>query len=388
MRLVFSTDSFVYAGRPRPGLPIMLGDDMWPLQPAQEFLIHRLLGKGKALSRLTWEDYGRRLWDYFAFLHGHGIKWDDCSVNHGQGPIARYKTWSLAEVGVSRRTLNARLRLVIEFYTWAFKHGHIQTLPFGFEVCRAYKGEHLLAHAVDPGAVLERPDVFEREWSAPPDFLALEEIAACRASAALRRAGPRLLFDLMWRTGLRSCEARTFPLKYVFDPSRRNDCHRGRMIRLTLDPRDMWIKFGKPRQVDIPYSLMQDMHAYTLYERNRLRSVSTQEHAALVLTEYGRPYSRNAVGDMMRAVSAQIGSGFRVTALMLRHSYAVHTLARLRSVPDFKGEPLLYVRDRLGHADVTTTAIYLGQLNQLASGVVIAIEDEFDRMFEVPAVTQ
>ena len=50
--------------------------------------------------------------------------------------------------------------------------------------------------------------------------------------------------------------------------------------------------------------------------------------------------------------------------------------------------PLLYVRDRLGHADVTTTAIYLGQLNQLASGVVIAIEDEFDRMFEVPAVTQ
>ena len=384
MRLAFTTSSFVYAGLPRPGLPIILGDDMSPVQPVQDFIIHKLLGQGKKLSPLTWTDYGRRLWDYFAFLDANSIVWDDPSSVVGKGPVARYKAWSLTEAGVTARTLNSRLRLIAEFYEWAVQIGAIEAVPYGYEERRVSARDQFLKHAVDHNATVERPDIFVQEWSSLPEFLAKEQVKACLASVALKRASRRLLFDLMWRIGLRSCEARTFPLSYVFDPSKRPDCNPSRMIRIRLNPRDMTIKFDKPRDVDVPFSLMEALYAYTLYERNRLASASTQEHSALVLNEYGIPYSKDAVGDLFRALSLKVG--FRATALMLRHSYAVHTLARLRNESSFHGEPLLYVRDRLGHADVQTTAIYLSQINQLASQLVLAIEDEFDRMFEMPAM--
>ena len=47
----------------------------------------------------------------------------------------------------------------------------------------------------------------------------------------------------------------------------------------------------------------------------------------------------------------------------------------------FEGEPLLYVRDRMGHSDVQTTAIYLHLINQLDAQIVLAHEDEIDRLF-------
>ncbi len=382
MRLTFTTPSFVYADLPRPGLPIILGDDMRPVQPIQDFIVYRLLGRGKRLSPLTWEDYGRRLWDYFAFLHANGIAWDDSRAEPGKGPLARYKAWSLTEAGIAAKTLNGRLRLVAKFYEWAVETGAMESLPFGQEERRVGAQDQFLMHARAHDATESRPDVFVQEWAALPEFLTKEQIKACRNTKALVRPSRRLLFDLMWRVGLRSCEARTFPLGYVFDPSKRKGCQPGQMIRLRLNPRDMTIKFNKRRDVDIPYSLMEALHGYTLYERNRQASASSSEHKALVLNEYGRPYSKDAVGDVFRAISSEVG--FRAAALMLRHSYAVHTLARLRAEPSFDGEPLLYVRDRLGHSDVKTTAVYLSQINQLASQLVLAIEDEFDKMFELP----
>ena len=207
MRLVFSTDSFVYAGKSRRGLPIILGDDMWPLQPVQEFIVYRLLGKGTSLSKLTWESYGRRLWDYFAFLQGHGIPWDCCLDPGvpGKGPVAQYRAWSLSEGNGKCRaqpsTINRRLRLVVEFYEWALENGYIRTLPFGYEERRIHHGDHWLVHTAALRATTQRPDTFVREWTSPPEFLSKEQIKACRACPTLRRPGPRLLFDLMWRVG-------------------------------------------------------------------------------------------------------------------------------------------------------------------------------------------
>lgn len=41
---------------------------------------------------------------------------------------------------------------------------------------------------------------------------------------------------------------------------------------------------------------------------------------------------------------------------------------------------MLYVRDRMGHADVQTTALYLHVINQMDAQIVIAHEDETDRL--------
>ena len=61
-------------------------------------------------------------------------------------------------------------------------------------------------------------------------------------------------------------------------------------------------------------------------------------------------------------------SGFPIRPLMLRHTYAIYTLLMLRTNPNFKGEPLMYVRDRLGHSSVQTTLVYLKQIERLSGG--------------------
>ncbi|MCS8081388.1 hypothetical protein N0457_31780, partial [Pseudomonas aeruginosa] len=68
MRLVFATKDLAVAGRSFEGFPLLVGADGWPVEPAQSFLWHTLVESGEALSALTWEAYGRRLFDYFAFL--------------------------------------------------------------------------------------------------------------------------------------------------------------------------------------------------------------------------------------------------------------------------------------------------------------------------------
>lgn len=53
---------------------------------------------------------------------------------------------------------------------------------------------------------------------------------------------------------------------------------------------------------------------------------------------------------------------------------------RLRKM-GFAGEPLLYVRDRMGHSSVTTTSVYLHLINQLDAQLVLQHEEELDALF-------
>lgn len=357
-------------------MPILLGDDMRPLQPMQDFLVWRLLGNGVALSTLTWEAYGRALWDFSCFLHANDLTWNSPFTAPGKGPVSRYRDWSLHELRLSARTVNSRLRLVTEFYEWAQRRQLIDVLPFGYLELRARPIDHLLMHVDRGQRTNQRPDVEVVEWVAPPEFLTSTQLDAVRALPV--STSWRLLVDLMARVGLRSVEARTFPLSRVFNPASRAGCEPGQMIRVRLDPREMQTKFSKPRDVDVPYSLMQDLYAYTLYERNRLAKPGSP-CKPLILTVGGRPFSKDAIVGVFQRISRQ--AGFRTTALMLRHSYAIHTLSRLRANPQYHGEPLLYVRDRLGHADVQTTTVYLRQIEQLAGATALAIEDEFNALF-------
>ena len=378
MRLVFSTAEFVYSGRLCPGFPIVLGADMRPLEPYHGFLKDRLLDHS-VLSKETWEAYGRRIWDFAAFLGANGLDWKHEVGPMGEGPVIRYQRWALFEKRISKKTFNARVRLIVELYLWAKKSGQINRLPFSFKEIRYGITSPYLGYAANNDRTL-RPEVVLREWQSEPEFLGPEQVHACRNTRM--PPGTRLLFELMLRVGLRSCEARTFPVSYVFNPVVRRDCRPDKLIRVRLRAVDMHIKFGKDRDVDVPFPLMVEMHAFLINERNRLARISGDHNQAqLVLNSQGRAFTKGSCVDAFRSISSQ--AGFRCRALMLRHTYAIRTLAQLKSRPEFLGEPLLYVRDRLGHSSVETTAIYLKQLNQLSSAVVLALEEEFDRHFNV-----
>jgi site-specific recombinase XerD len=378
MRLVFTTQDYVYAGRPRSGFPVILGDDMTPAQPFHAYLHHELLGRGKALSLKTWEAYGRRLWDFTQFLHANQLTWDQPFSSHGQSVVRIYRDWQAEDLGLEAATINSRMRTVIHFYAWALGMGMIEALPFSYSDVTVLGIDRDLGQRTGRAKTVRRPDLLLDEWEKESAFLTAEQIKAARA--AIRSTSQRLLFDLMVRVGLRSIEARTFPRKYVFDPAARSHMKPGTMIDVQLDPKDMDTKFSKSRTVHVPYSLMQDMYQYTLFERNRLLG-GAAEPQPLIVTVGGTAFQKDSVRKVIHDVGLRVG--FTIRPLMLRHSYAIHTLLLLRRCPDFIGEPLMYVRDRMGHRSVQTTMVYLKQIEQMAGGEALAMMAEFDRMFAV-----
>lgn len=263
-------------------------------------------------------------------------------------------------------------------YEWALENGLIDRVPFAHSDVAVYGIAHDLAHISGGKRTFRRPDVMVDEWEKEPAFLTGDQVRVARKS--IRAASQRILFDLLVRVGLRSVEARTFPLAYVFDPTRRDDIKPGSLIAVELDPHDMELKFDKPRVVHVPYGLMEDMYSYANFERRGFeRQGDTRRE--LILTSYGQAYSKGSAVKVLGDLGQKVG--FPIKPLMLRHSYAVHTLLLLRSNPDCRVEPLIYVRDRLGHRSVQQTMVYLRQIERLASAEALAMVADFDGLYDV-----
>jgi integrase/recombinase XerD len=377
MRLIFATADFIVEGRSFDGFPILINNEGWALEPAQSFLWQVLVINGAIESKLTWEAYGRRLYDYFAFLEANNLEWNEESKPHGLSVVAKYRDWSLGELGLNPSTVNKRLNLVIQFYEWCKRGGIITHLPFGMRDVRTGRNLGFLNHISISAGIVSKPMVMARERKPVLKLLTKDQVRLCFKTHF--DPSHSLLLHLMVRTGLRSCEARTFPLTYVFNPRTRKELTPGQIIRVNLDPTDMHIKYAKPRSIDVPWSLMEDMWSYSLHQRELRLHRSGQAAKALILTEAGTEFSKGAVVDAMKAIQVKVG--FYVRAHMLRHTYATYTLSALRKSPTFGGEPLLYVRDRLGQSNVQTTAIYLHLINQLDAQIILAHEDEMDTLF-------
>lgn len=379
MRLAFATPDFRVGGRSFEGFPIVLGHDCQPVEPAQSFLWHVLVGAEQSTADLTWESYGRWLYDYLAFLDANKIPWDQRVGPMATTPVARYRDWSVGELRLQPTTVNHRLRLVRRFYEWAKQEGYIDDLPFRYRDTKVVvQHDADLAHVRASDRTTQQLAVLQREWDKSVKFLTREQVRLIRSEEV--HPSHSLLFQLMVRVGLRSCEARTFPWKYVFNPRARSDLAPGRMIRVDIKPRDMHIKNSKPRAVDIPYGLMSDMYSYRLHQREVLRGETSADPSALILNERGVPFTRGGVIDVFEALDARLG--FKVRPHMLRHTYATHTLATLRQHKRFKGDPLTYVRDRLGHSSVQVTAgTYLHLVDEDAAQLILAHEDEVDALF-------
>lgn len=387
MRLIFSTDEYSRSGRPRPGFPLLLDEDMEPLEPFHSFLVSRLFGEevptGKAwgggLDRKTQEGYGRIVWDYAQFLRQNELRWDEPFAAVADSVFSQYRDWSHVELGHRRKTIRWRLRLIADFYEWALHTGRIDRMPFSRSTF-VLRGSRR-AYGDGSDRTVTRIDQALPEWIEEPAFLTGEQIRVARS--AIKRTAHRLLFDLMTRVGLRSCEARTFPTKYVFDPATKPLVRSGSMLEVLLRPGDMEIKFKKPRVVHVPYDLMEDLHQYFLTERNKDLCEPGFILDPLILTKHGAPFSKDSTSRVFASIAKEVGT--KVKPLMLRHSYAIHTLLFLRQHPEIPVEPLLYVRDRLGHSSVETTMVYLHQIDRLLGAEALEMMSEFDALYGVRA---
>lgn len=377
--------NLVVGGRVYEGFPLLINDDGDAIQPGQTFLWDLLAKAGRISSKKSWEAYGRAMYDFFAFVLTNGYDWRLPAIPGRPGAIEAWRDWSHGTLGLSPRTINQRLRVVVRFYEWAVKKGLIQAVPFDYVTIHTSREPGFLAHVDDTGGKVASPEVLLSEQKRPIRFLTKEQIAVCHET--LTNPTHQLMYELMVRTGVRQIECRTFPDKYIFDPTRRKDLQAGQKIRVRLDPKDMEIKNSKPREIDLPYDLMEKLWAYSVRRRQGRANnhPSGKKFPHLFLTEGGKPYSKDAMTAIFRSLTKRVG--FKVEAHMLRHTYATYLLWSLRKSTTFQGEPLLYVRDRLGHSDVSTTTVYLHLVNSLEGTLVLAHEDEIDRLFASELVT-
>ncbi|MFM0475659.1 tyrosine-type recombinase/integrase [Paraburkholderia strydomiana] len=381
MRIFFSTGDFVYAYRPRPGFPLILNDDMTPAEPFHSYLLWLLLERGKALDLKTWESYGRVMWDFAQYLYANHFAWNQSYASKGESVITVYRDWQTFDLKLDPSTINRRIRQICGFYRWALGRGMIHEVPFSSTKVTTEGVPHDSSHVTGGGQAGDKPNLILDEWDKEPVFLTAAQ--ANLARAAIRSIAHRLLFDLMARVGLRAIEARTFPLAAVFDPATRPHLKPGTMIRVFLDPQQMDIKLDKPRWVDVPHSLMEEMYAYAQFERNR-HVVATRQQRTLLLTSCGNAYSKGSAHKVMTDLGLKVG--FRIAPLMLRHSYAVHTLLLLReSQSKIRLDPLIYLRNQLGHRSVLTTQLYLDQIERITGPEALALVGEFDNLYQSTA---
>lgn len=378
MRFVLADRNLVVAGRTYEGLPLLIGDDGGAIQPAQQFIWH-LVSRAGRVGEASWEVYGRAIYDFFAFAITNGHDWRNPAMDGRPSALEAWRDWSLGTLGLASRTINQRIRVVVRFYKWAVRKGLIDAEPFDYVEVQTSRGPGFLAHVDERGGKVSTPEILLKEAKGEVRILTREQIALCHE--VISNLTHRLLFELMVRTGMRQIEARTFPDAYVFDPAKRRDLNPDQKIRITLNPKDMRIKFSKSRDIDVPYDLMEKMWAYSVRHRQGRANNHPEgaEFPPLFLTEGGVPYSRGAVVGVFATLSKRVG--FKVEAHMLRHTYATYLLWSLRKSTKFEGDPLLYVRDRLGHSDVSTTTDYLHLVNSLEGQLVLAHEDEIDQLF-------
>lgn len=376
MKLIITTDEFRIHGVSYAGYPLLLDDCMENVEPASSFLLDVCLRNGRAASPATWKKYGRELYDFFSFIFANELDWKLAPTVGQVAAVELYRDWSQNECGLNRSTINHRLRTIHRFYDWCRQQGIIERLPYRMVPVGGPVRPGFLGFGETGDIVVESPQFMLHELREPVRLLSLEQCRQC--IQAISDPTHRLMFWLMLATGLRNQEVRTFPEEVVFDPKYRSDLRGQAKVRVILDPRTMRTKGSKRRSIDVPLSLMSALWWWSVKVRPVRAKQSKRVTSSCFLTTLGNAYSESAMQRVFSTLSGRVG--FNVTPHMLRHSYATFTLYGLRK-RGYQGDPLIYLRDRLGHASVNTTMIYLHLVEQLESDLVLSHEAEIDALF-------
>jgi integrase/recombinase XerD len=274
-------------------------------RPLEAFLDE--LRTGRRLSPRTVDAYARDLDDYARFARERGLTdWDAVTATLIDGYLA-----SLWKRGRSPATV-ARRRSALR----------------GFHAHRA----RLAGASSDP--VAELPPV--RRDRRLPHALTVEDIERLLAHPggeeplALR---DRAMFELAYASGLRVSE--------LVGLSRDRIDLRGQSVSVAG-------KGDKERVVPFGRSARRALAAYLEHGRPALEH--GRRHDVVFVNARGGPLSRMGFWKILHRHARDAGLTARVHPHTLRHSFATHLLQG--------GADLRVVQELLGHASVTTTAIY------------------------------
>jgi integrase/recombinase XerD len=265
------------------------------------------LRKGRRLSPRTVDAYGRDLADYAAFAARHTLaSWEEASLTFVDGYFA-----SLQRRGLSSATVSRRRSTLRGFHGFLARMGH---------------------KTDDPVALLPAP----RRERRLPGVLTLGEVEALIAHPqgdeplALR---DRAMLELAYGSGLRVSELIGLPRGGV-----------------DLAGRSLNVIGKGDKQRVLPFGRNAAAALRDWLERGRPQLAPHARHDAVFVNARGGKLSRMGWWKILRGHARGAGVTARVHPHVLRHSFATHLLEG--------GADLRVVQELLGHANVTTTAIY------------------------------
>ena len=371
MYLYFSTEEFQLKGQPYKDFPLLYDHSLSLVKPAFYFLVYHCMTRGRVQSTHSWARYGQDMYDYFSWLEANNIEWTDTAEYSGQSIVALYRDWSLEHCKLSETTINQRLRTIVMFYRYAYRQGWVDTVPFNIETVMISRQPGLLAHVDASSGTKQALDILLKEKRKP--LKVLSKAQAIELLNAIENPTHKLMARMGLQVGLRREEINTFPRKYVINPM--SGKRRSGMFRVTLDPKDMHTKGSKSRVVDIPWRLMADLWDYLIVKRHQLLTTAKNNPRELFLNQYGEPYKPEGFGLNHALVALNLD--FEVTAHVLRHTYATHTLYEMRKNKSSQ-DPLLYLKQRLGHASINSTLVYLHYLDHVEDDLMTCYQEEID----------
>lgn len=376
MNLFFSTDKFKLNNLHYTGFPILISNDGKIIEEALDFFIAHLIKRGRVQSKKSWITYGKALYQFFGWCEVNNIDWRDVGNDREATILAEFRDWNLSPEGGSLAavTVNSRIRLLCAFYRYAANCGWVKTVPYAMETVTVRQPKGFLAHVDASGGRRTTPDVMLRT---PRTVIrVLSKHQSIDLLNSITNPTHKLIMRLALTTGLRREELATFPLKYVINPMTYTK-HRS-FIRINLAPRDITLKGNQPRGIDVPRTVMEALWQYVLDRRYQHESISGRRQSALFLTESGQPFANDGEAFLGIVKKAGVAAGIPyINVHMLRHTYATHTLYSMMQ-SKAQTHALLYVRDRLGHASVTTTEKYLHCLSELEDALMNDYQSEID----------
>ncbi len=373
--LLFTTDAFAPHGLPRLGVPMLLDREMRLIEPACAWLLHVALVRGRTRSQQTWRTYGEVLYDWWQTLEANGWAWDEV----GTREIVAYRDHMLQHASghtgrpYARGTINGRLRILSLFYRWCVAGGLIDHAPFQSSELALGRNRPagFFAHIDASGGIQTVNDLTVRHRAMLPRPLSPEAI---RRVIASMNARDRLIVEWAVSTGVRRMEIAGL---------RSSTLPKGGVQPMTPVRLDV-AKGGKARVVYPPSPLLDRTWAYVREERAvvirraKARELDYAEPDRLFLTEHGAPMTARRVGAMFADASERAGVAAHFHAL--RHTFASVMLRFLQRQADQGADlnPLLTLQTLLGHADLSTTAIYL----RVVATDLSVIEASVDELYE------
>jgi integrase len=238
-----------------------------------------------------------------------------------------------------------------------------------------------MAHTDKSGSQKNTVNVMLKEKASSLRILTKQEVKTLMSHQCF--ISQHLIYRLAVQTGLRKQELLTFPESYIQDPRTKRG---SAIVAVVLRSRDMQVingqggtKGNKERTIHIPMSLYERLWQYKLHERyGLLVKNEVSEQKALLLNRFGQPYSIK--GTILNTELKNIVGRKEISLHKLRHTYATFKLYGLRNNPSYKGDPLVYVQDRLGHSSILTTQIYLHYLEDLEGDLMTEYDQDIDQI--------